>query len=98
LGARLWRETQNDDLLGRAAQLAFYLLLALFPALLFLTALLGLFPFQPIIPELLTYLRDVLPADAFSLLEKYLQHVVEGSGGSLLCSACWERCGPPRAD
>ena len=84
LGARLWRETQNDNLLGRAAQLAFYLLLALFPALLFLTALLGLFPFLPIILELLTYLRDVLPADAFSLLEKYLQQVVAGSGGSLL--------------
>src|SRR5262249_43082758 len=58
--------------------------LALFPALLCFTALLGLFPFQPIIPELLTYLRDVLPADALSLLEKYLQQVVEGSGGSLL--------------
>jgi membrane protein len=84
LGARLWREAQNDELLGRAAQLAFYLLLALFPALLCFTALLGLFPFQPIIPELLTYLRDVLPADALSLLEKYLQQVVEGSGGSLL--------------
>lgn len=84
LGARLWRETLNDNLLGRAAQLAFYLLLALFPALLFLTALLGLFPFLPIILELLTYLRDVLPADAFSLLEKYLQQVVAGSGGSLL--------------
>jgi membrane protein len=58
--------------------------LALFPALLFLTALLGLFPLQPIIPELLAYLREVLPADALSLLEKYLQQVVEGSGGSLL--------------
>ena len=84
LGARLWREAQNDELLGRAAQLGFYLVLALFPALLFSTALLGLFPLQPIIPELLTYLRDVLPADALSLLEKYLQQVMEGSGGSLL--------------
>ncbi|HKC94653.1 MAG TPA: YihY/virulence factor BrkB family protein [Nitrospira sp.] len=84
LGVRLWREAQNDELLGRAAQLGFYLVLALFPALLFSTALLGLFPLQPIIPELLTYLRDVLPADALSLLEKYLQQVMEGSGGSLL--------------
>jgi len=84
LGVRLWREAQNDELLGRAAQLGFYLVLALFPALLFLTALLGLFHLQPIIPELLTYLRDVLPADALSLLEKYLQQVMEGSGGSLL--------------
>jgi membrane protein len=84
LGSRLWRETQHDDLLGRAAQLAFYLLLALFPALLCLTALLGLLPLKSVIPELLAHLRDLLPADALSLLEKYLQQVVEGSGGSLL--------------
>jgi len=84
LGVRLWREGQNDELVGRAAQLGFYLVLALFPTLLFLTALLGLFPLQPIIPELLAYLREVLPADALSSLEKYLQQVVEGSGGSLL--------------
>ena len=84
LGVRVWQEAQDDDLLGRAAQLAFYLLLALFPALLFFTALLGLLPLKPVIPQLLAYLRDMLPADALSLLEKYLQQVVEGSGGSLL--------------
>jgi len=84
LGARLWQEAQDDEVLGRAAQLAFYFLLALFPALLCVTALLGLLPLQPIIPHLLASLRDVLPADALSLLEKYLQQVMEGSGGSLL--------------
>src|SRR5262249_55548609 len=84
LGARVWQEAQDDDLLGRAAQLAFYLLLALFPALLFFTALLGLLPLKPVIPQLLAYLRDMLPAEALSLLEKYLQQVVEGSGGNLL--------------
>jgi uncharacterized BrkB/YihY/UPF0761 family membrane protein len=44
LTRRVWKETCEDELLGRAAQLAFYLLLALFPALLFLTALFGPFP------------------------------------------------------
>ena len=84
LGARVWREAQEDDLLGRAAQLAFYLLLALFPALVCFTALVGLLPLKPVIPQLLAYLRGMLPADALSLLEKYLQQVVAGSGGSLL--------------
>src|SRR5215472_439499 len=84
LGARLWLEAQDDELLGRAAQLAFYLLLALFPALVCVTALLGLLPLKPVIPQLLAYLRGMLPADALSLLEKYLQQVVAGSGGSLL--------------
>ena len=84
LGRRLWHESQKDEILGRAAQLAYYFLLALFPALLFLTALLGLFPLQQVMPELMAYLRAVLPSDALSLLERYLENVVKGSGGDIL--------------
>lgn len=81
---RLWKESQRDDIFGRAAQLAYYFLLALFPALLFLTALIGLFPLTDMLPELMQYLRTVLPADALSLLERYLENVVRGSGGDIL--------------
>ncbi|MDR4480593.1 MAG: YihY/virulence factor BrkB family protein [Nitrospira sp.] len=84
LGQRLWHESQKDEILGRAAQLAYYFLLALFPALLFLTAVLGLFPLDRVMPELMTYLRTVLPSDALSLLQKYLDNVVSGSGGDVL--------------
>ncbi len=83
-GQRLWDESLKDDIVGRAAQLAYYFLLALFPALLFLTALIGLFPLQETIPELMLNLRTVLPADALSLLEKYLDNVVKGSSGDIL--------------
>lgn len=83
-GHRLWTDSQKDDILGRAAQLAYYFLLALFPALLFLTALLGLFPLEQVLPELMTYLRTVLPADALSLLQKYLDSVVTGTGSDIL--------------
>jgi membrane protein len=81
---RLWHESEKDEVLGRAAQLAYYLVLALFPALLFLTALLGLLPLEHIMPELMASLRSVLPSDALSLVEKYLQQVVEGSGSDIL--------------
>lgn len=84
LARRLWHESEKDEVLGRAAQLAYYFVLALFPALLFLTALLGLLPLQQIMPELMASLRSVLPADALSLVEKYLQQVVKGSGGDIL--------------
>ena len=84
LGQRLWTDSQKDEILGRAAQLAYYFLLALFPALLFLTALLGLFPLEQVLPELMTYLRTVLPADALSLLQKYLDSVVTGAGSDIL--------------
>ncbi len=84
LSRRLWRESLHDEILGRAAQLAYYFLLALFPALLFLTAFMGLFPLKQTMPELMQYLRTVLPSDALSLLEKFLDNVVKGSGGDIL--------------
>jgi membrane protein len=84
LGQRLWLESQKDEIFGRAAQLAYYFLLALFPALLFLTALIGLFPLKETLPELMLYLQTVLPSDALSLLERYLDNVVRGSGGDIL--------------
>lgn len=84
LGRRLWRESQEDELLGRAAQLSYYALLALFPALIFLTALMGLFSVENFMPELMTYLRNVLPADALSMVERFLNQIAEGSGADLL--------------
>jgi membrane protein len=79
LAQRLWQESQKDEILGRAAQLAYYFLLALF-----LTAFLGLFPLERVMPELMAYLRTVLPSDALSLLQRYLDNVVKGSGGDIL--------------
>jgi len=84
MGRRLWREAQEDELLGRAAQLSYYALLALFPALMFLTALMGLFSVQDFMPELMSYLRNVLPADALSMVERFLTQIAEGSGANLL--------------
>ena len=83
-GRRLWRKTQQDEVMGRAAQLAYYFLLALFPALIFLTALMGLFSVQSFMPELMSYLRNVLPADALSMVERFLTQVAEGSGVNIL--------------
>jgi len=42
LGRRVWKSAMEDDVFGRSAQLAYYFFLALFPALIFVTALLGL--------------------------------------------------------
>jgi len=84
LGRRLWDESQKDEQLGRAAQLSYYALLALFPALIFLTALMGLFSVQSFMPELMSYLRNVLPADALSMVQRFLTQVAEGSGANIL--------------
>ncbi|ALA59203.1 YihY/virulence factor BrkB family protein [Nitrospira moscoviensis] len=84
LGRRLWRESQKDELLGRAAQLSYYILLALFPALIVLTATMGLFSVQNYMPELMSYLQNVLPKDALSMVERFLHQVAEGSGANIL--------------
>ena len=44
LARRVIHEIQEDDCLGRAAQLGYYFLFALFPFFLFLTTLLGYLP------------------------------------------------------
>lgn len=84
LGRRLWRESRKDELLGRAAQLSYYVLLALFPALIVLTAAMGLLSVQRYMPELMSYLHNVLPQDALSMVERFLQQVAEGSGANIL--------------
>ncbi len=84
LGRRLWKEIQDDEVLGRGAQLAYYFLLALFPMLLFLTALIGLFPINTSTSTLLQYAEEFLPADAIGILQRYLDNVVQGSGKDIL--------------
>ncbi|MGE0645011.1 MAG: YihY/virulence factor BrkB family protein [Nitrospira sp.] len=84
LGRRLWKEIEDDEVLGRGAQLAYYFLLAVFPMLLFLTALLGLFPVNTSTSALLQYAEEILPADALGILQRYLDNVVQGSGTEIL--------------
>ncbi len=81
---QIWTEIQQDDLFGRAAQLGFYFQLALFPALMFLTAMIGLLPIQSMLPQILSYLETVLPVDSMPLIETYLNQVVSGSGAGIL--------------
>src|SRR5215217_7107949 len=84
LARRIWHESQKDELLGRAAQLSYYVLLAVFPALILLTAAMGLLSVEEYMPELMEYLRDVLPQDVLSMVERFLHQVAEGSGVNVL--------------
>ncbi|HZF56854.1 MAG TPA: YihY/virulence factor BrkB family protein [Rubrobacter sp.] len=61
----------RDDALGLAAQLAFYLILAIFPFILFLVALIDTFSSPEFITKVFTYLRQVLPAQVFDLIRNY---------------------------
>ncbi len=86
LGGRVYKETTEDGILGYAAQLSYYFLLALFPALLFMTSLLGYFAGEDsqLRAGLFRYLAAVLPGDASQLIAKTVNDVTQSSGGGKL--------------
>src|SRR5262249_39266945 len=84
LTRRVIREIQQDDCVGRAAQLAYYLLFALFPFLLFLTTLLGYLPVSNFLDQLMALLTQFLPHDALALVQDNVQQLVTDQRGGLL--------------
>ena len=86
LGKRVYAEVMDDDVLGRSAQLSYYFLLALFPALLFLTSLLGYLAGEngELRQELFNYLAAVLPGEASKLVSDTVSDVTQSSGGGKL--------------
>jgi membrane protein len=74
----------DDNCLGIAAQLAFYFLLALFPALLFLVAVLSFVPGPDRFDDALTALDHVAPPDVLSLLRGQLEQITGGDHTSLI--------------
>ena len=81
---RTIREIDEDNCLGLAAQLAFYFFLSLFPALLFLVALIGYLPVENVLAQLLETLGTIAPNEVLTLLRTQLDEVARGSYGSLL--------------
>jgi len=81
---RTVKEIGDDNCLGLAAQLAFYFLMALFPALLFLVALIGYLPVENALSELLAALGTVAPQELVRLLRGQLAEIADGSQASSL--------------
>ena len=83
LAKRVWSEISEDDIFGRSAQLSYYFLLALFPLLLFITAVLGQFAEAgtELRENMLSLLGSVVPQEAGDLIHETIEKVEEGSGG-----------------
>jgi len=86
LEKRVWQGVQNNDLLNRAYELAYNFLLAVFPMLLVLLALLGIFAQQSnsLRNYLLYYFQVALPPLAYQLVTSTLTEIVRASGGGKL--------------
>jgi membrane protein len=83
---RVYRGINDDYLLDRASALAFSFILALFPLMLFLLAVFGMFASHsaPMRTNLFTYLGQVLPPDAAQIIRKTLAEVTRNAGGAKL--------------
>lgn len=82
MGGRVWRQINEDDIWGRAAQLSYYFLLALFPLLIFLTSIIGIIlgSGTGIRHSLFNYLSQVMPPAAFKLVDDTMYEVSRSSG------------------
>ncbi len=72
------QEFQRDDALGLAAQLAYYLILAIFPFILFSVAILDAVGSSDprFVNELFDYLRRLMPGQVFNLIETYTERTL----------------------
>ena len=77
-------EYLQDDMPTYAAALAYHLFFALFPFLLFLLALLGLFDLSPLLDELLSHARQVLPREGMETVEGVVRDFETQPSGGLL--------------
>jgi membrane protein len=84
LGRRVWTEFWADEITDRAAALSYYFLFALFPALLFMTALLAFLPIEGLLERLIAYIRQVLPEDSAATVERTLGEITGTGRVSLL--------------
>lgn len=84
LGKRTWAEMNKDDVLGRAAQLAYYFMLAIFPALFFLVSIFGIVAHgnSELRDSLMRYISTVMPGDASGLVQRTLQQIIQSSSGT----------------
>ena len=80
----LWREILDDNLLDGAAVVAYFFLLAVFPAALFVLSLLPSLSVAHLPQAILDLLHQVLPEQSANLFEVTVKYVASNAGTRLL--------------
>lgn len=80
----LYQETMDDDILNGAAVLGFYLMLAIFPAMIFVLAVIPYLPIANVDQAIMELLRQALPASAAEMFTGVVQEVTQEQRGGLL--------------
>jgi len=85
LGKRVWTsmDADHDDTFGRAAELAFWFFLAVFPGLVFLLTILGFVAGKnpSMQNQLFGYAAQAMPASAWQLVQQTLSQITNSAGG-----------------
>jgi len=84
LARRTAREVVADNCLNLAAQLAYYFFLALFPALLFLVAIVSFIPVEGLLDSITSTLARVAPNDVISIVQDQILKIAHEKNGGLL--------------
>lgn len=83
----LWNEINDDDCWGMAAQLSYYFLMAFFPFLIFLSALIGLIPVGPdALGRFLVELNIFMPDKAYGWVTEFMTRLQSQAQGVLTFS------------
>lgn len=84
LARRTATEVWADNCFGLAAQLAYYFFLALFPALLFLVAIVSFIPVEGLLDSITRTLARVAPSEALTLVQDQILKIAHDRNGGLL--------------
>jgi membrane protein len=84
LGRRTFKEAIADDCLGLAAQLSYYLFLALFPAILFLLALSSYFPLDDVSGDITRAMQPIASREVLQIIQEQMRRISESGDGGLL--------------
>lgn len=81
---RVWEKLFEDQVFGRAAQLAYYWFFSLFPLLIFLTTLLAFLPVAQDLNQWISALDNVLPKEAYNLVRETFDQIINRPRHGLL--------------
>ena len=81
----LWKEIARDDCWGRAARLSFYFILAFFPFLIFVSALIGFVPVDPeLLSKILLEMETFLPERTYTWFRDFTIDLVNSQDSGVV--------------
>jgi membrane protein len=78
------RKLKDDNVFNGAAALAYYLTLAIFPAMILLMSVIPYLPIAEVDEAIMTLLAKALPSEAFDMVAKVVAEVTSERRGGLL--------------